>query len=54
MLKQPNPKTRLSVTVEDGQFHLRLRIPVQTLLAVLALLTGSPALVAALTRLAGG
>ena len=54
MLKRHDAKTRLSVTVQDGEFHLRLRIPVQTLVAAVALVTGSPALLAALTRLAGG
>lgn len=52
MTKKTNAKTQLTVTVQGGKLHLRLHIPVQTLLALIAILTGSPALVAVLTRLA--
>jgi len=49
-------ETRFSVAVCDGVLSLRLRIRVRWLLAILAAiatLTGSPALIAALARLAG-
>ena len=46
--------TRLTVTVNDGVLRLQLRIPVRVLLALLAalaVLTGSPALLAAIEPL---
>lgn len=49
-------ETRLTVRIQDGVLCLRLRVRVRWLLALLiaiATLTGSPALLAALTRLAG-
>jgi hypothetical protein len=48
--------TRLTITISDGVLKVRLRIRVRVLLALLAALaalTGSPALLAVLERLAG-
>jgi hypothetical protein len=48
-------ETRLTVRIKNGVLNLRLRVRVRwllALLAVIATLTGSPALVATLTRLA--
>ena len=48
-------ETRLTITISDGVLKVRLRIRVRVslaLLAALAALTGSPALLAALERLA--
>ena len=49
-------ETRLSITVRDGVLTLRLRIRVRVclaLLAAVAAVSGSPALMAALARLLG-
>lgn len=48
-------ETRLTVRIKDGVLNLRLRVRVRWLLALLAAiatLTGSPALIATLTRIA--
>lgn len=48
-------ETRLTIRIKDGVLNLRLHVRVRWLLALLAAiaaLTGSPALVATLTRLA--
>jgi hypothetical protein len=48
-------ETRLTVSIRDGVLNLRLRVRMRWLLALLAAiatLTGSPALMATLTRLA--
>jgi hypothetical protein len=48
-------ETRLTVHIKDGVLNLRLRVRVRWLLALLAAiaaLTGSPTLIATLTRLA--
>jgi hypothetical protein len=48
-------ETRLTVRIKDGVLNLRLRVRVRWLLALLAAIatiTGSPALIATLTRIA--
>lgn len=48
-------ETHLTIRIQDGVLNLRLRVRVRWLLALLAAittLTGSPALIATLTRLA--
>jgi hypothetical protein len=54
--KQSNDQARLTLTVRDGVVDLKLRIRARWLLALLlaaATVTGSPALMDTLSRLAG-
>lgn len=54
--KQTDDQARLILTVRDGVVDLKLRIRARWLLALLlaaATVTGSPALIEALSRLAG-
>ena len=56
MKTRSRSETRLTIRISDGVLHLRLHVrvrPLVALCAAVAALTGSPALLAALTRLAG-